>query len=486
MNDALLNELHDPRVMAALTLGTARAAIDAPASLGVPLDSGGPGTAERWPLIAAAILGQERSFRRTVPPKFQEGTRLPESNGPWLTESERSILRRLVNVRKDYGGILAALWAGLQASPRRLHPFDLPALRPLLTGPAAVPGPVESAWLVMTSAAGASEVTAGGAWTDESWLEATPAAQGEYAAGRRRQDPAAGRALIQRGLEGQPAATRCRLVEALATGLSHADRELLESLLADRAKSVKEAAMDLLAWIPGTAAYAELLQDALEQLDVGKKGLLGRKKSLKLRRGGARPRQVLFRAQAVFQRIRSQDLATALNVSVEDMFRAATKDAILQSVFLGRAMAEGVEATSLAAPLLPEADGWDVLSTGSIDNDSPELRRTLPLVLHPSRWSSWPSSTELDELQAILGGPLSEEAARELLGGAPLKDVLKEEAGSSSPDGARFLVLVGLIPPSLHALLKERLAALPFHCTSVALELIQFTASLLAPTPTDD
>ena len=488
MNSKLLEELRDPRVIAALTLGTGRAALEPPASLAKEDASE---EAERWPLVAAAVLGQERSFRRQSAPKLQGGARLPASEGPWLTESERTALRRLVAVERDHICLFAALWASVAASPRKLHPFDLPALRSFLTDSAATLGPVESAWLALTSTARRSDAAdsdapADGSWTDESWMEATPAAQGDYAAARRRENPAEGRALIQKGVEGQPAATRCRLVEALAWGLSDSDRELLESLLEDRAKTVKEASARLLSRLPGTPQYAERIEDAVARLDVGKKGMTGRKKTLKLRRKGTGRVNVIHHAQSTFQYLRSEDLASALGMSLEDMFRAAAKDARLQSVFLVRAMVEGVEATARAAPLLPDGDGWAAVSDWVNEGDSTQLSETLPLVLRPHQWDHWPSVHELNRLQEIIGGPLPVELARSILDGDLLKTTLKEVAESPSPDGTPFLPLVGLMPPSLHPSLKERLAALPFHCTSVLLELIQLTAALLDPNPTDD
>jgi len=71
-------------------------------------------------------------------------------------------------------------------------------------------------------------------------------------------DPAAGRRLVLAVLSGLDAASRARLVRALAVGLGPDDEDLLEAALDDRSKSVRNAAIALLDGLAGSARAARL------------------------------------------------------------------------------------------------------------------------------------------------------------------------------------------------------------------------------------
>lgn len=87
-------------------------------------------------------------------------------------------------------------------------------------------------------------------------------------------DPAAARALLQSQLGELPAKERLSLVELLQGNLGTDDEPLLQSLLKDRSRDVRQVAAVLLASLPGSA-HAQQLRGWLGALVTSKRGLLG-------------------------------------------------------------------------------------------------------------------------------------------------------------------------------------------------------------------
>jgi hypothetical protein len=118
-------------------------------------------------------------------------------------------------------------------------------------------------------AAGATEADDNEAhWTDgtleqrHAWLTRLRAA-----------DPAAGRARLQTALPELPARERAELAAALAAGLNLADEALLETLRADRARDVRQVALQLLLRLPD-GAHPRRAIARLAPLVVLERGLL--------------------------------------------------------------------------------------------------------------------------------------------------------------------------------------------------------------------
>lgn len=118
-------------------------------------------------------------------------------------------------------------------------------------------------------AAGSTEPDDGEAqWTDgtleqrRAWLARTRAA-----------NPTVGRERLQATLPELPARERAELAAALATGLSEADESLLDTLRADRARDVRQTALQFLLRLPG-AAHPQRAIARLAPLVVLERGLL--------------------------------------------------------------------------------------------------------------------------------------------------------------------------------------------------------------------
>jgi hypothetical protein len=97
---------------------------------------------------------------------------------------------------------------------------------------------------------------------DRAWAEGDPVEQVAWLRALREIDPARARTLLAARLPAVPPAERCTLLGALGTGLSADDERLLESMLDNRAPTVRASARELLAQLPGSAFVARM-QDRL-------------------------------------------------------------------------------------------------------------------------------------------------------------------------------------------------------------------------------
>lgn len=95
-----------------------------------------------------------------------------------------------------------------------------------------------------------------------------------YFQSARTADPATARELLQAQLGELPARERLALVELLQESLGIDDEPLLQSLLKDRSRDVRQVAAVLLASLPGSA-HAQRLREWLGALVTSKRGLLG-------------------------------------------------------------------------------------------------------------------------------------------------------------------------------------------------------------------
>lgn len=113
--------------------------------------------------------------------------------------------------------------------------------------------------------------------TAGNWDDFWPAARQAALAEMRRRDPAAARALIKARFTGEGAEQRLRLIGLLATGLSDADLDLLDSVTAsDRAPKVKALAASLRARLGHGAAGGDDAVELAGYFEIRTKGLLRR------------------------------------------------------------------------------------------------------------------------------------------------------------------------------------------------------------------
>jgi len=199
----------------------------------------------------------------------------PVETTPTVSEAAAATLADLlVNTEfavTEYRGGFVAEWLTLAvARNRRIPPELLPALldagrrrtelRPLIVAA----GGLRTGWL----AAQNPEWTYLTAEVAESmadpvfWHEGTKDQRAGYLTDARRADPVAARDLLAADWPTLPPDERAQLLAILATGLGPDDEEFLEHALGDRRKEVRDAAVVLLAKLPGSAFNARMADRA--------------------------------------------------------------------------------------------------------------------------------------------------------------------------------------------------------------------------------
>jgi Family of unknown function (DUF5691) len=172
--------------------------------------------------------------------------------------------------------LLAEWLAAAAAAGRRLPPELVPALldagrrhrqlRPLI---APVAGPL-AGWLAAQrpdwSYASATPVEP--TIDDEVWEFGSIARRVAYLRRLRRRDPARARELLEAAWQAEPPEHRAALLPALGIGLSAADEPLLERALDDRRRPVRDAALELLAGLPGSRFAGRMAARARECIEL--------------------------------------------------------------------------------------------------------------------------------------------------------------------------------------------------------------------------
>jgi hypothetical protein len=198
---------------------------------------------------------------------------------PILPPPARRVLTRLTaSVEKAHAGaVLSIAVRRVGEAGCRVHPFDLPALARHIKGDAESLGLAERAYLALTATDSEDEGAKSLFFdhiTTDNWTTFPKASRRAFVADVRRQDAAAGRALVETVWKMEPAPMRVALLEALATSLGPDDKTFLDSLSGDRAESVKLTAARLLARMPSTEEYAQRLVTAAACFKRPTKGIV--------------------------------------------------------------------------------------------------------------------------------------------------------------------------------------------------------------------
>lgn len=281
MDDPFLTDMH-ARIRQAFLLGLARQPLAVPPAL-EPLVGRLP--SERDPaLVLLALIGQRQRFVLPEVPApdavSETGRRMHDDPRPILPPLARRALSRLMmSVEKAYAGpLLSIAVRRIAESGSRVHSFDLPSLAPHIKADAENLGLAERAYLALTAPdgedGGANKALFFDRITSDNWTTFPRTNRRAFLADVRRQDPTAGRALIEGVWKTEQAPMRAALLEALAVGLGPDDKPFLDSLSADRAESVRQAGAQLLMRIPSTEDYKQRLAMAAACFKSPPKGLI--------------------------------------------------------------------------------------------------------------------------------------------------------------------------------------------------------------------
>ena len=158
--------------------------------------------------------------------------------------------------------------AGLRAPDRLLPPLlDAGCQRRELRGRIAAVAGERGRWLAARNPPWAY-VTHLEERDADTWETGHHAARVAFLRRRRAEDPEAARTLLEGSWKTEAGERRAELVEALGIGLSLADEPFLESVLSDRRKEARLAALDLLARLPEAGLVRRMSERVFARIRV--------------------------------------------------------------------------------------------------------------------------------------------------------------------------------------------------------------------------
>ena len=447
----------------------------------LPVERAGVAT----PLQALALTAQALRFERPAAPQALRVEDTIADPRAVVPDVVRRPLIRLLTLKSP--GLVPnvlpdAIARVLEARRLRLHPFDLATLESFVKGHAEQLGAEASAFAERQAPPeqrrGYFEADA---LDDTTWTLATPVRREAYIAGRRRQDAAAARALVEAVWAGEPAETRLRLLMALGEGLGPDDAAFLGELAKDRAPRVRERAARLLARLPGHAGDNPALKAVTGRLKAKSSGFLTKRTALALELPATvKPATAAPWIGEAFGDVGLDELARALSLKVEDLAAAAEKDdALLLAIAVMATRDRRFDVLRAVVGFLPET--WEQLHLAGIQDldgfTKDERLQWAATVVRPETWVADVPVWRLAVLPGLLDGPAPDALMRKLLDARPWQAFLKDEA--KMPDGA-VDVLAALCPPSQRATLRAQLAPLDAARTGKALLFLDILDTLEA------
>jgi len=146
-----------------------------------------------------------------------------------------------------------------------VHRFDYMQLKPLLSKDASLFDAPFRRW---ANGRKASDTDEHADITDKNWLEFSNPERYEYIRALHQEDAERARTLLTECLGQESASIRGKLLDAISLSITFDDKGFLESLLTDRAKSVKEAVATMLGNLSGTEQYQVRLDEAASRLSI--------------------------------------------------------------------------------------------------------------------------------------------------------------------------------------------------------------------------
>jgi hypothetical protein len=257
-------------LVASALLGTARRPPDIAVPPGAPEEltaALGARTPEEALLAAAAAWSIARRAGAVAGPSSPPEAAPPDPRPLCPPAAGRTLAVMLDGVHPalvpEWLDIVAA--AGQRPPPELLPELlELAAERPELRVAATAAAGPRAEWLAARFTTWASDV-------ERVWDQGSKYARRELLARIRRDDPAAGRALLESTWEGETPEERAALLAALADGLGPDDEPFLEAALDDRRKPVRQAAADLLWSLPGSRLGARMAERTAPLVQIGRR-----------------------------------------------------------------------------------------------------------------------------------------------------------------------------------------------------------------------
>lgn len=389
---------------------------------------------------------------------------------PPLPDALRPRARRLLQQMRDTP-TRRHLLDFLDARGWTLHPGDW------MPGPDADVPAIYAPWQDWAGASGSPSLvpeTLG----SENWDDFAPAARHVAFAALRRRDPAAASGLLTEKIAGESPDRRMRLLEMLATGLSDADRPLLERLTGDRAARVKALATALLARLGHGPRDDEHGAELAAFLTIQTKGLLRRTRVIV-----AQPVKTAaqrHRRDTLFQTLSFDGFAQALGLSSTELIAAwPWGEDLLGDQQLVAMVARSASDAIIEAVATASDTGNALALVGLLPRLTPSRRRQAGTRLLGAQDASF------ELVLAIVGGDGGIDDAVRTPVGKALLDALQAE-DKRAGDHADALLALGLIASRRAARQAlDQLTATGLIASDPRLDMLRLNAALDNRRPTE-
>jgi hypothetical protein len=439
------------RILPALLAGTRREAL--------PQTGPRSGSDAGAALRALSLTGQALRFETPLAPEQFVRETWPEDNRPIVPDDVRALLLRLLSAPKCSNVAESAVAWAFACRKVRPHPFDLPRMNDFVSRHAEHLGVVARHWTQrqfpaekQTNYFDAEEIS------EQNWSDAPPALRAKFLEGMRARDASAGRNLLLAAWAGESADVRLRLLSVMQTELSHEDKPFLETAMKDRAPRVKSLAQRLLARLAGSAGENPALAACLERIERTKTGVLKKRASLKLQLPATvKERNASRWVMEQFADVGLDEVACALELPIEGMVEAATKDEHLLFAFAMMASHEkNFDVLVKIAIALPDA--WGRMSEAGFDdmnfaNDG-ERNRWVESLVHPHEWMPESAFPAWQWLLQRMEGPMPPSVMK---GVFALKWWQKQYLSEDKPGAEEVQLFCALCPHDLRSTLRDQL-----------------------------
>jgi len=269
--------------------------------------------------LLAAVAARARFELPQHPTEFEQEQNQHNDNPQHVASMDiRSALCRYfrTNRKSDHPhSAVVRVFKSYQKRNLHVHRFDYVQLKPLLSIDASLFDTPFRRW---ASRRTSTEGSLHEQITPENWLEFSNPERCDFIRDLHQRDATTTRALLSECLAQETASVRGKLLGAIEASVTADDREFLETLLKDRAKSVKDIVATMLGGIEGSVQYNERLEEAVSRLSI-KVSKLRKKKSLDVEQpGGYKSHRLAAWYAQTFNGINPESMAKHLDVDVKE------------------------------------------------------------------------------------------------------------------------------------------------------------------------
>jgi hypothetical protein len=441
------------RVVPALLSGTRRDANDHLLALGPDK--------EHAVLNALSLGGQMLRFARPPVPREFVAESWPRDDRRIVPDRMRSKIWRLLD--KCTEDTARALALALEKQRLRLHPFDLSKLDGFVRRYAERLGATAQYWTQRDTPTrqiqgyfDAEELTS------ETWTEGPIRKRVKFLKDLRKQDPEAGRRLLEKSWPSENPDSRVQLLSTLRIGLSTEDKLFLESIEKDRAPRVRTIVQRLIGSTVGKGAENPALAACMERIQKSKTGILKKRTALKLELPATVKEHETNRwIQEQFADVTLDEFARACELTESELVAAVEKDNNLLFALALMTSREG-RFTLLKAITNELPDTWGRMSELNLEDslldDSKERQQWAEALIRPKNWLPEIPFPAWSWLHRKMEGPLPAEIMSEILASDMWAEQLNQE--KKGPSLEIIQVVCALCPRKLRGSLRAHLEPL--------------------------